>query len=885
MALQPGASIGPYRVLASLGAGGMGEVYRARDLALDRDVAIKVLPASFAGDADRLMRFEREAKTLASLNHPHIAQLYGLERSTATSALIMELVEGEDLAARIARSPIPPDDAFAIARQIAEALEAAHEAGIVHRDLKPANIKVRDDGTVKVLDFGLAKAGGAGRAGGDEAFHSPTITSPAMTMQGVILGTAAYMSPEQAKGKAVDRRADIWAFGCVLYELLTGARAFDGEDTTEILGAIVKTEPDWSRLPGATAPRIVALVRRCLQKDPRRRQQHIGDARIEIEEAAETPFLPASAGSGVRRGPAYIPWAVAVLASAAVLVMALGPSSSESPGPPVLRVDITTPPVMNFNQIADFALSPDGRVIAFVAGSQTAPISVRTLESGDVRQLPGTDGAAQLFWSPDSRTIGFLAGGNLMRVELAGGAPAAIARSVGVSLGATWNRDGTILFGRFGPVAQGSPLMRVSASGGAPSTVTESTVAGDFHSYPQFLPDGDRFIFASVGKDGPAELRIGVLSTATSQVFMPSSPYYVQVLAPDRVVYLREGELRVQRIDVQRASLLGEPETVATGVPENSLGRGAFSVSSDGTLAYRAGSVPTELVWFDRAGRMLGRAAEPDAARQVVGARVSPDGTRIALDRMVQDNRDVWLLDTARGSLTRLTSDPGADGLPVWSPDGQRLAYESLRQGVWNLYVRPASGQAAGVRLQESSQHQIPLDWSNDGDFLLYSESTRGVLADGDLFALPMRGAARTPLPIATTAFQEKDGRFSPDGRWVAYETTHSGRPEIVVQSFPDASAGAVQVSVQGGSTPRWSADGRELYYMADDGSLMAAEVKASGKRFEASVPRALFRSSALNWFGYFQFEVDRAGRFLMSVVAQAPPIRLLLNWKPGGTN
>ena len=887
--MQIGARLGAYEVIAKLGEGGMGEVYRARDLRLDREVAVKILPESFARDPDRLMRFDREAKTLAALNHPHIAQVHGLEESPdGTRALVMELVEGEDLAERLTRGPLPLDEALPIARQIAEALEAAHDAGIIHRDLKPANVKVRADGKVKVLDFGLARivdasgAGGAGRSGGTE--HSPTITSPAMTKMGMILGTAAYMAPEQAKGKVVDRRADIWSFGCVLYEMLTGARPFDGEDVTEILGAIVKTEPDWSRVAETTPPPIAALMRRCLQKDPRRRQQHMGDARIEIEEALEAPLLPAGAGRA-RARTAYVPWAVAVLASAAALVMSLWPSSSDSPAAPVLRVDITTPPVMNFSQIADFALSPDGRFIAFVAGSQTAPISVRTLESGDVRQLPGTDGAAQLFWSPDSRTVGFFAGGHLMRVELAGGAPATIARSVGVSLGATWNRDGTILFGRFGPVGQLSPVMRVSASGGAPSTVTESTVAVPFHSYPQFLPDGDRFIFASVGQDGPAELRIGVLSTGTSQVFMPSSPYYVQVLAPDRVVYLREGELRVQRIDLQRASLLGEPETVATGVPENSAGRGAFSVSSDGTLAYRAGSVSTELVWFDRAGRMLGRAAEPDAARQVVGARVSPDGTRIALDRMVLGNRDVWVLDTARGSLTRLTSDPGADGLPVWSPDGQRLAYESLRQGVWNLYVRPASGQAAEERLQESPQHQIPLDWSNDGDFLLYTEGTRGVLADGDLFALPMRGAARTPLPIATTAFQEKDGRFSPDGRWVAYETSHSGRPEIVVQSFPDPSAGAVQVSVQGGSTPRWSADGRELYYMADDGTLMAAEVKASGTRFEAGVPRALFRSSALNWFGYFQFEVDRAGRFLMSVVSQAPPIRLLLNWKPGATN
>jgi eukaryotic-like serine/threonine-protein kinase len=882
-----GSRLGPYEVVGLLGAGGMGEVFRARDTKLDREVALKLLPESFASDPDRVMRFDREAKTLAALNHPHIAHIHGIEDSGGTRALVMELVEGETLADRIARGPIPLDEVLPVARQIAEALEAAHEAGIIHRDLKPANIKVRPDGTVKVLDFGLAKVAATERpqvgARHGAPLQEPGITTPPGTEIGLILGTAAYMAPEQAKGKVVDRRADIWALGCVLYEMLTGARAFDGEDTTDILGAIVKTEPDWSRLPSTTPPRIVALVRRCLQKDPRRRQQHIGDARIEIEDVAETPLRPSVPESGAQRGPAYIPWAIAAAASAAALILAVQTSMSDSTTVAALRVDITTPPIMNFSQMSDFALSPDGRFIAFVAGSQTAPIFVRTLESGEVRQLPGTDGAEYPFWSPDSRVIGFFAAGNLMRVELAGGTPATIARSVGAGFGATWNRDGTVLFGQIGQIGR-MPLMQVSSSGGAPSAVP-GLAAGHIHGYPQFLPDGDRFLFATSATDGQGELRIGVLSTGVSQSLMPLSSPYVQVLPSDWVLYLREGELRAQRIDVQRVSLVGPPETLATGVPENSSGHGAFSVSAGGMMAYRTGGVSTELAWFDRAGRMLTRAAEPDAAQHVVGARLSPDGTRIALDRMVQGNRDVWVLETARGSLTRLTSDPAAEGLPVWSPDGDRLAYEILRNGAWNLYVRPASGQAAEVRLQESSKHQIPLDWSSDGRFLLYVETTRGVFSDGDLFALPMIGATRTPLPIATSAFREKDGRFSPDGHWVAYETTQSGRPEILVQPFPDATAGAVQVSVQGGSTPRWSADGRELYFMADDGTLMAVEAKATGTRFEAGVPRALFRSSALNWFGFFQFEVDRAGRFLMIVANQAPPIRLLLNWKPGETN
>jgi serine/threonine protein kinase/Tol biopolymer transport system component len=893
MSLAPGTRLGSFEVTGTLGAGGMGEVYRARDTRLDREVAIKVLPASFAGDrdpsagsgspraqsrGDRLMRFEREAKTLAALNHPHIAHVYGLEPWGDTWALVMELVEGEDLAARIARGPVPLDEALPIARQIADALEAAHDAGIVHRDLKPANVRLRPDGTVKVLDFGLAKAlhRDPTTPGAQDLEHSPTITSPAMTMQGVILGTAAYMAPEQAKGRPLDRRADVWAFGCVLYEMLTGRRAFDGEDVTDTIAALVGREPDWSRLPAGVPASVERLLRRCLEKPVNRRLPHIGVARMEIEEAGETPKLsepPANA----RRWPGYLPWAIAALATAAALVMALGTAPSGSTAAPVLRLDITTPPIMSHTQIANFALSPDGRFIAFVAGSQDAPIFLRTLETGEVRPLPGTGGAQQPFWSPDSRSIAYFAGGSLLRAELAGSAPTVIARNVGVSVGGTWNQDGAILFGIFGA----SPLLRVAAMGGAPVPLNGLAAEGTFNAYPNFLPDGDRFLFASVAPDESGELRIGALSTGTSQRLMPVSSPYARFLAPDRVVYLHEGELRAQRIDVQQASLVGTPETLATGVPEDSAAQGAFSVSSAGRLAYRAGGVATELAWFDRTGRMLARAAQPDGAH-VVGARVSPDGTRIALDRNTQGNRDVWVLDAARGSLTRLTSDPTAEGLPVWSPDGQRLAYESLRSGVWNLHVRPAAGQATEERLQESSKHQIPLDWSRDGRFLLYLEGTTVAIYDGDLFALPMTGADRTPLPIATTPFTELSGRFSPDGRWVVYETHQSGRPEIVVQPFPDASAGAVQVSVQGGSTPRWSADGRELYFMARDGTLMAADVTVSGARFEAGVPRPLFRSTALNWFGWFQYDVDRTGRFLMSVATDAtPPIRLLLNWKP----
>jgi Tol biopolymer transport system component len=692
---------------------------------------------------------------------------------------------------------------------------------------------------------------------------------------GVILGTAAYMAPEQAKGKAVDRRADIWAFGCVLYEMLVGARAFDGEDTTEILGAIVKTEPDWKQLPKSTAPQIIALLRRCLQKDPRKRQQHIGDARIEIDETMTVPSAP-----GERARPAshvYAPWALAGL-SAAALAVALLIGRPAGPTAVVSRVDITMPSISGEQQLVDFALSPDGRRIAYIAGPGFGSLWVRSLDDIQERQLPATEAPWHPFWSPDGRSLGFFSNGKLKRIDVDGGTPVVIA-DVTLGTGGTWSADGTIVYADF----YVKTLWRVAATGGAP--VALPTVEGGLsYAYPHFLPGGDRYLFASLfGTKGG--WFIGTLDGKAPRPVQGASPTFTQFLPPNHLVYLQDGELRAQPIDIERAELTGSPEKIADAVAHSPrMVRGAFAVSAGGTIAYRTGGLARQLAWFDRQGRLLGRIGQPDMA-PVITAAVSPDATRIALDRTAQNNRDVWMMEVSSGSVTRVTAHADEDGLPVWAPDGRRLAYESMRQaGFYSLFVRQLnSPQTETLLRQDADRNFWPLDWSRDGRHLLYLEAPD--VMRGDIYALPMTGPDRTPIPVAATPFEEMNGAFSPDGAWVAYQTNQSGRQEIVVQAFPDAAKGSVQVSVNGGATPKWSPDGRELYFMAPDGKLMATVIAATDAGAKSEIPRSLFQTAAGYWFGIPQYDVDRQGRFLMDIGGHpAPPIRLLLNWKPGAT-
>ncbi len=898
--LTPGTRLGAFEILSSLGEGGMGAVYRAHDAKLHRDVAIKVLLPAVANDPDRLARFRREAQLLASLNHPNIAAIYGLEESEGTLALVMELVEGPTLADRIAQGPLPLDAVLPIAQQMAEALEAAHEQGIIHRDLKPANIKVRPDGVVKVLDFGLAKAMDPAGASSDHAMNSPTISLHA-TQAGMILGTAAYMSPEQASGKPVDKRSDLWAFGVVLLEMLSGRRVFDGETVSHVLAAVLTKEPDWTTLPATTPAPVRKLLRRCLEKDRRKRLADAADARLEIDDALTAPAAdPSPAGAAAStasaRGTrlAWVVAAVAVLGAAALTVPAVR-HLREAP-PAETRVDIVTP--AGGDPLA-FALSPDGRQLVFVAaGDGASRLWLRSLSTTTAQPLPGTDGARYPFWAPDSRAVAFFADGQLKRLDLGGGAPRALAAAPS-GRGGSWNADGVLLFA---PNIVG-PLFRVAAAGGdaAPVTTLDRQTS---HRFPVFLPDGRHFLFYAQGGPDTGGIHLGALDAGaptrltaadTAATYLPSEA----LREGGWLLWTRAGTLVAQCLDLARRALTGDPVPLADAVASDGSFRSAVAVSATGLVAYRGGRASRrQLTWVDRTGKVLGTLGAPDE-HTLVSPRVAPDGRRVAVSRIVQGNEDLWLLDGARTS--RLTFDAGADHVPIWSPDGRRLVFDSDRTGVHDLYGKDASGAGVEARLVASAQPKIATDWSADGRFLLYD--SLDPQTGGDLWAQemdPSTGAARAgraPGTVLRTPFTEGWGRFSPDGRWVAYQSNASGRPEIYVRPWTlPAAAGAAapaptaqwQVSTAGGITPVWRADGQALYYLGPDGALMAAPVTTRGTALEPGTPVALFPTRIVGGGGDGnqgrQYDVTRDGRFLINTVlddAAATPITLILNWRP----
>ncbi len=874
MPLGPGARLGPYEILSAIGAGGMGEVYRATDTTLGRQVAIKVLPESVASDPERIARFEREARTLASLNHPHIAQIYGLERSSGVQALVMELVEGEDLSQRIARGPIPLDEALGIAKQIAEALEAALEQGIIHRDLKPSNIKLTPDGVVKVLDFGLAKLNDPNASNAANVPNalsvSPTITSPAMmTGAGVLLGTAAYMAPEQAKGRPADKRSDLWAFGCVIYEMLTGKRPFGGDDISETLAAVLRDPPDWSALPSNTPRQIQTLLRRCLEKDRAHRLDSAAAARLEIDDALNAP---ATETGDVSRTRAAVGWIAAALFLIAAAVLALVHFREAAPAaPPEMRLEITTP---STPAPLEFALSPDGRYIVFVAsGGGPQRLWLRALDKTDAQPMAGTEGADYPFWSPDSRSIAFTAAGKLLRIDIGGGSPQILASVASVVRSGAWNADGTILFNSF------SGLSRVAASGGNPSEVTRPAPGQTEHRHPTFLPDGRHFLFEVTGTPEAAGLYLGSLDGAQPKR-LTAADSHGAYLSSGVIAFVRDTALMTQRLDLTRGELTGDPVEVADPVGTNVTLYGGFSISADGRIAYRGGGeAQGQLRWYDRTGKALGVAG---AEAALFYPELSPDGRRVAIQRTTQANGDVWLMDLVRGGMTRFTFDPALDNAPVWSPDGTRIAFYSARNGPINLYVKPANGTSAEQLLLDTPIIKVPQDWSRDGRFLVYYEVNPKT--GRDLWVLPVTGSDRKPIPIITTPFDELNGQFSPDGRWIAYETNESRRFEIVVQPFPSATA-KWQVSTGGGVQPRWRADGKELYFIAPDGKMMAASVTA-GASFVAGTPRSLFSVTVVPSPGTNkqQYAVARDGRFLINEPTEqssTTPITLILNWKP----
>jgi serine/threonine protein kinase/Tol biopolymer transport system component len=864
-----GRQIGPYRIVSPLGAGGMGEVYRAHDSKLGRDVAIKTLPAEFARDPERLARFRREARTLASLNHSNIGAIYGLEQFEDADILVLELVLGETLADQLGRGPIPIEESLKLALQIAEALEAAHEKGIIHRDLKPANVKVTPEGMVKVLDFGLATAL-EGEAAERDGSDSPMLSLAAIKA-GVILGTAAYMSPEQARGSRVDKRCDIWSFGVVLFEMLAGKQLFAGPTISDTLAAVLRAEIDWSILPGDTPVSIRTLLLRCLNKDRKQRLQAIGEARIAIEEYLADPKSASgleTAPVAVLRRSCLIAWSVAIICLIGALALGVLYLRQAPADEPETRLEINTPSTSNQDA---FAISPDGRRLVFVASTDGQKrLWLRPLNQTALQLLPGTEGAMNPFWSPDSRSIGFFADGKLKRIDIAGGLPQALASALKGN--GAWNRDGVIVFAP----SNFSPLYRVQAAGGEPVAITRLDPPRQFmHLFPRFLSDGRHFLFNAMGSPEASGIYLGSLDGGEPKLLTVANSAGGH-LKPDWVLSIQQRTLMARRLDVARGEWTGDPVTVADGVL-------AFSVSLVGRVAYRAegGDERRQLTWFDRTGNNLGVASEPDA-NDLRAPELSPDGRRIAVDRTVQNNTDVWLMDLARGGFTRLTSEAAFDGTPLWSPDGTRIAFGSNR-GSYDIWIKPASGTGAEELLLGTPKVEWPIDWSKDGRFLIYSQSASKAL---DLWALPMTGKDRKPVVVSTTSFGEQQGQFSPDGRWVAYQTDESGSGfEIVVQAFPDPS-GKWQVSTGGGVQPRWRADGKELYFITPDRKLMAVPVAVRGSSLEAGKPVPLFATRISDGGGSCkpQYVVTRDGRFLINQVVEAStatPITLILNWDP----
>jgi serine/threonine protein kinase/Tol biopolymer transport system component len=873
-AMAEGFEFGPYRILAPLDAGGMGEVYRALDTRLHREVAVKVLPTALSADPERVARLEREARLLAALNHPHIATIHGLEIAGGVHAIVMALIDGPTLADRLSSGPLALDVALDIARQIAEALEAAHEKGIIHRDLKPANIKLTAAGTVSVLDFGLAKA----LAAEPRDAHGAPVVGDAASSDGVVMGTPAYMSPEQARGQRVDARSDVWAFGCVLYEMLTAHAAFGRATLAETLAAILEHEPDWERLPPNVPAGIRRMLRRCLERDPRRRLHDVADARIEIEDAANDPEGAASAlvMASTRRRARMLGISTAVLAIAFAAALGAWLLRPTAHVPELRVVDITTP---RTSDPWSFALSPDGRRIAFVADHEGQPMLwVRALDAASAQALPGTEAARRPFWSPDSRSIGFFANSELRRIEARGGS----ARTVAYALGGTtaaWGPDGTILFSG----ADAPSLRRVDAAGGTVKAATVAAAESTGHRHPQFLPGGRQFLFFAGGPDAVRGVYLGSLQSSEVTRLTASDTQGAYV-APGWLLFVRQGTLLAQHFDLDRRMLSGEPVTVADSVAfEPITGAGAFSTSDAGVMAYRAGRPSvTRLSWFDRSGNALGTLGSPEQAG-LSNLRLSPNGRRVVAERTLQNETDLWLLDATHQTRFTRGSDGRIARLPVWSPDGDRIAFESVASGAVKLSVKPSSGDGDEAVLFESPQGKIPCDWSPDGRFLLYyiPDPKTGT----DLWVLPE--ATRVPFIFLQTDANELWGQFSPDGRWVAYQSNETGRYEIYVRAFP-ASGGAFPVSTAGGVYPRWSRDGKELYFIAPDAKMMAVPIRATATMIEAGVPAMLFQTQrvggGMNVIGRGpQYDVTSDGRFLINVDAEsgALPITLLMNWKP----
>ncbi len=872
------SQIGTYRVERELGRGGMGIVYLGRDARLDRPVAIKVLPEAFANDPERLARFEREARLLASLTHPNIAGIFGLEESGGRRFLVLEYVEGETLAERIARGALPVDDAVDACRQIAAALEGAHESGVVHRDLKPGNVKLMPSGEVKVLDFGLAKGGTGSGSGSDPSLTaSPTMAASAMTGVGVILGTAAYMSPEQARGRAVDRRTDIWSFGCVLFECLTGRQAFNGETVSDMIALILQGEPNWKALPVGLPLHLRSLLERCLTKDPKRRLRDIGEARLLLEGvvgAANSGTSSPSAAAVPARG-ARLPWAIAAgfsltTAALAVLLVARAPARA-----PVLRVSLAVPTTPNVARDGAFlALSPDGTMLASSAldSAGGSRLWLRALDAVEGRLLAGTEDAAQPVWSPDGRYLAFTTQDKLKKLDPRGGSPEILCPLTSYGRGVSWGSRGVIVFSGG---AEG-PIFKVSQNGGTPTQATTLDSGETGHRFPRFLPDGRHFLFASMPPRADL-FTIFVASTDSPKrerlMVADGSPVYVE---PGYLLFKRNGRVVAQRFDAGRRKLIGEPVPLPDE-PERTdfFGSPSLTASHRGSLAYYRNQISlSRLAWLDRSGRVLANLPVPEGAYE--SAVLSPDGKTAAVVRATSaDASDVWLLDIARGSMSRLTFLSGRVDRPVWSPDGARIAFASNRDGRWDVFEKAVDGSGSEIPLVAGgSLLKYPSAYSADGKTLLFEQISERT--GWDVWSLPLEGD-RVPKPLLSSPYDEQFATLTRDGRWLAFTSNESGRPEIHAQEFLRAGR-RYMITTNGGSNSQWRADGREISCLSGPNFVMIPVDPSAG--FATGTPETHpIRGDVL--FGSAASDLSRVLVVMSSANARVDnDVTLVLNWR-----
>jgi serine/threonine protein kinase len=908
MAILPGTRLGPYELLSAAGAGGMGEVYRAKDTRLDRTVAIKILPERLADRAELRERFEREARTIASLNHPHICTLYDVGHQDGTDFLVMEYLEGETLAQRLLKGPLPIEQTLQYAIEIADALDKAHRKGITHRDLKPGNIMLTKSGT-KLLDFGLAKLR-QGAAPATPLSQLPTADG-AITAEGTILGTLQYMAPEQLEGKEADARTDIFAFGSVVYEMATGKKAFEGKSQASVIAKILEIEPPpMSSLQPMTPSALDRVVKKCLAKEPEKRWQAASDVCDELKWIAEGSSQADTRVTVVARGSPFrnarVAWSTAMLFLVVAIAVATVVYFQRTPEDThVYRMSILPPEGVNWSVSIPsnrFALSPNGRRLAFVAAGADGRklLWVRPLDALEAQPLEGTEGAEMPFWSPDSRFVGFNAGGKLKKIDVSGGPPITLADTDTNNNGA-WSPEGVILFN---PGSRSPVLYQVSASGGKPSQVTTlDSASGDVaHWTPSFLPDGRHFLYHAVGSKtggGPTGARavyIGSLDTSEKPRLLLQGGSNAKY-ASGYVLFLRDTTLMAQRLDTNRLELTGEAVPVAERVQiGGTTGRtGAFSVSQTGVLAYQTqtGTTGSQLVWFDRSGNQIAVLGD----RSIYGeVELSPDRKRVAVGLLdsARKTRDIWLYDVARGLRTRFTFDPADENASIWSPDGSHIIYNSTRKGNADLYQMTSSGAGSEEIVLAGGPYKIPLSWSPDGRFVLYMIRTgNGAGAPDNLWLLPLFGD-RKPVPFLQTPFDEPQAQFSPDGRWVAYVSNESGRYEVYVVPFPGPGGGKWQISTAGGRLPRWRHDGKEIFYLAADNKLMGAVVNAEGSSIEVGAVRPLFQTRAANSAGSqgligggaYTYDVSADGqRFLINTAiapGQTAPITIVVNWTAG---